>query len=215
MKQKIKILVVEDEPGIRNGVADLLQIQGFSVMTATNGVEALSMMDEEVPDLIVADIMMPEMNGYQFYQRVRSNSEWLWVPFIFLSAKGEGEDVRFGKELGVEDYLIKPFNAEDLLAAVLGCLKRFHQLAESRQGEAHHHSVVKVREKQDYIKLTRRELDVLRLMVEGKNNTAIADELFVEPSTVKTHVSNIHSKLGVNNRVKAVRVAKEQQLLQD
>ncbi len=70
-----KILVVEDEPGIHNGVADLLQLQGFGVMAATNGVEALSMMDEEVPDLIVADIMMPEMNGYQFYQRVRSNAE--------------------------------------------------------------------------------------------------------------------------------------------
>ena len=213
MPQSTKILVVDDEPVIRDSIAEILSLHGYQVLTASNGIEGLDVIHQNVPELIISDIMMPQMNGYQFYQRVRSTTEWLWIPFIFLSAKVEGEDIRFGKELGVEDYLKKPIDAEDLLAAVIGCLKRFHQLKESRQEAATKHSTDKAGEPPDFVPLTPRELDVLRLMVEGKNNAEIAEELVVEPSTIKTHVSNILSKLGVSNRVKAVRVAIEHRLL--
>ena len=215
MNQSAKILVVDDEPVIKDSIAEILRIHGYQVLTASNGIEGLEVIRQEIPELIISDIMMPEMNGYQFYQRVRSNPEYLWIPFIFLSAKREGEDIRFGKELGVEDYLKKPIDAEDLLAAVIGCLKRFHQLDESRQEEAQKHSADKVGEIPDFVPLTPREFDVLRLMVEGKNNAEIAEELVVESSTIKTHVSNILSKLGVSNRVKAVRFALEYHLLQE
>ena len=215
MNQSAKILVVDDEPVIKDSIAEILRIHGYQVLTASNGIEGLDVIRQEIPELIISDIMMPEMNGYQFYQRVRSNPEYLWIPFIFLSAKREGEDIRFGKELGVEDYLKKPIDAEDLLAAVIGCLKRFHQLDESRQEEAQKHSADKVGEIPDFVPLTPREFDVLRLMVEGKNNAEIAEELVVESSTIKTHVSNILSKLGVSNRVKAVRFALEYHLLQE
>ncbi len=215
MHQSVKILVVDDEPVIRDSIAEILRLYGYQVLTASNGIEGLEAIRQNIPEMIISDIMMPEMNGYQFFQRVRSNSEWLWIPFIFLSAKGEGEDIRFGKELGVEDYLRKPIDAEDLLAAVIGCLKRFHQLETSRQAEAEMHSIDKAGETPDFVPLTSRELDVLRLMVEGKSNAEIAEELVVEPSTIKTHVSNILSKLGVSNRVKAVRFAIEHHLLQD
>jgi DNA-binding NarL/FixJ family response regulator len=215
MHQSVKILVVDDEPVIRDSIAEILRLHGYQVLTASNGIEGLEAIRQNIPEMIISDIMMPEMNGYQFFQRVRSNSEWLWIPFIFLSAKGEGEDIRFGKELGVEDYLRKPIDAEDLLAAVIGCLKRFHQLETSRQAEADKHSIDKAGETPDFVPLTSRELDVLRLMVEGKSNAEIAEELVVEPSTIKTHVSNILSKLGVSNRVKAVRFAIEHHLLQD
>ncbi|MGB2894606.1 MAG: response regulator transcription factor [Anaerolineales bacterium] len=215
MQQSAKILVVDDEAVIRDSIADILRLHGYQVLTASNGIEGLEAIRQDIPEMIISDIMMPEMNGYQFYQRVRSHSEWLWIPFIFLSAKREGEDIRFGKELGVEDYLEKPIDAEDLLAAVIGCLKRFHQLEGSRQEEAKKHSIDKARGTPDFVPLTPRELDVLRSMVEGKNNAEIAEELVVEPSTIKTHVSNILSKLGVSNRVKAVRFALEHHLLQD
>ncbi len=103
MQQSAKILVVDDEAVIRDSIADILRLHGYQVLTASNGIEGLEAIRQNIPELIISDIMMPEMNGYQFYQRVRSHSEWLWIPFIFLSAKGEGEDIRFGKELGVED----------------------------------------------------------------------------------------------------------------
>ncbi|MCJ7824417.1 MAG: response regulator transcription factor [Anaerolineales bacterium] len=213
MNPSTKILVVDDEPVIRDSIAEILQLQGYQVLTASNGIEGLEAIRQNVPEMIISDIMMPGMNGYQFYQRVRSHSEWLWIPFIFLSAKGEGEDIRFGKELGVEDYLKKPIDAEDLLAAVIGCLKRFHQLEASRQEIADNANMDEAVETPDFVPLTPRELDVLRLMVEGKNNAEIAKELVVEPSTVKTHVSSILSKLGVSNRVKAVRMALEHRLI--
>ena len=107
-----RILLVEDEDVIRESVAEILELNGFQVLTASDGLQALSLLENETPDLILADIMMPQMNGYQFFQRVRSNPDWVWIPFIFLSAKGAGEDVRFGKELGADDYLRKPIDAE-------------------------------------------------------------------------------------------------------
>ena len=141
--------------------------------------------------------MMPGMNGYQLYQRVRKNPEWLWIPFIFLTAKDEAEDIRFGKELGADDYLMKPIRPEDLIAAVIGRLERYRQLEARPQAADLPHKA----------DLSSRELEVLQLMARGLNNNAIAEELFIGPATVKTHVSNILSKLYVGNRVAAVTFA--------
>ena len=132
------ILVIDDEQIILDSVRDVLQLSGYRVLTAANGNEALQVLNQERPALIISDIMMPRMNGYQFYQRVRNNPQWLWIPFIFLTAKGEQEDVRYGKELGVEDYLTKPIEPSDLLAAVAGRLARFRQL-EAQGGVAPDH----------------------------------------------------------------------------
>ena len=158
--------------------------------------------------------MMPRMNGYQLHQRVSNNPEWVWIPFLFLSAKDEEEDVRFGKELGVDDYLMKPIEPEDLIAAVMGRLKRFERLTEERRIEEEN-----VKEKQvealldEQFGLTPRELEVLQLMMRGLSNDQIADQLVVGQSTVKTHVSNILSKLGVSNRTEAVSLALQQKLV--
>ena len=206
------ILVVEDELIILDSLSDLLRVHGFQVLQAANGLEALAILQDNTPDLILADIMMPEMNGYQLYNRVRQNPEWLWIPFIFLTAKGQAEDIRFGKELGADDYLMKPIDAEDLIAAILGKLRRYVQLDGQRHNAANIGDV-------DFpnslsgstfpFDLTPREVDVLRHMVHGLNNNEIAAALFVENSTIKTHVSNILSKLNVTNRVQAVRFALE------
>lgn len=204
------ILVVDDEPAILDSLADILQLEGFSVLKASSGLQALDILREQIPDLIIADVMMPEMNGYHFYQRVRQTPKHLQIPFIFLTAKGEAEDIRFGKELGADDYLLKPIHPEDLMAAILGKLKRYDQLREGRSGPTHLNEAVHPTTKSMSAfptDLSSRELDVLRLIIQGLSNNEIAEALFIEQSTVKTHVSNIFSKLGVRNRVEAVTFA--------
>jgi len=215
MVNKQVILVVDDEPVILDSLSDILIIHGFQVLKSSNGLEALETLRDQIPDLILADIMMPEMNGYQLYNRIRQNPEWVWIPFIFLTAKGEAEDIRFGKELGADDYLMKPIDAEDLIAAILGKLRRYVQLDQegSNPTEPRGHGIPVTSDVSDFpVDLTPREIEVLRHMVMGLNNTEIAEALFIETSTVKTHVSNILSKLGVSNRVKAVRFAIEHHL---
>ena len=116
--EKQRILVVDDRETLLTAVQDILEIEGYIALTATNGVKALQVMEEIRPDLIVADILMPQMNGYALYEAVRARPEWASIPFIFLTAKAEREDVSKGKELGVEDYIIKPFEPQELLRVV-------------------------------------------------------------------------------------------------
>jgi CRP/FNR family cyclic AMP-dependent transcriptional regulator len=135
------ILVVDDNLEFLDGVKLTLEMEGYRVWTAANGQQALDRLlaafrrdraqagagPDHLPDLILADIMMPEMDGYAFYEQVRANPYLNQVPFIFLTAKSSEVDVRFGKELGIDDYLTKPFSPEDLLASVRGKLKRVEQ----------------------------------------------------------------------------------------
>ena len=116
--EKQRILVVDDRETLLTAVQDILEIEGYIALTATNGVKALQVMEEIRPDLIVADILMPQMNGYALYEAVRARPEWASIPFIFLTAKAEREDVSKGKDLGVEDYIIKPFEPQELLRVV-------------------------------------------------------------------------------------------------
>jgi DNA-binding response OmpR family regulator len=124
------ILVVDDQPEILENLALILDLDGYEVLMASDGVEALAVLESRPVDLILADIAMPRMNGYQLYVRVRENPQWVAVPFLFLTARAMDSDIRFGKELGVDDYLTKPIQPEDLLAAVHGRLRRAQQLAQ-------------------------------------------------------------------------------------
>jgi signal transduction histidine kinase len=131
------ILVVEDDVHLMEGIREILELDDYNVLTASSGVEGLEVLRNapRQPDIIVSDIMMPKMDGYQFFEAVRSEPAWLTIPFIFLTAKGEKSDIRLGKSMGVDDYLTKPFSAEDLLVAVSAKLTRTEQLqsALSRQ----------------------------------------------------------------------------------
>jgi two-component system sensor histidine kinase/response regulator len=126
------ILVVEDEALLRQGLKALLQSRGYEVTAAANGQEALDVLDEQRPDLILADIMMPVMDGYALYEAVRANPAWDAIPFVFLTALGEKTDIRLGRELGVDDYVVKPFEPEEVLASIRGRLRR----VEAYQAEA-------------------------------------------------------------------------------
>lgn len=99
-------------------IASILEINGYRVSTVPNGVEALHMMERWTPDLIIADILMPEMDGYAFLKAVQKRSEWRAIPFIFLTSMAGREDIDKGRSLGVESYITKPFDPEELLVAV-------------------------------------------------------------------------------------------------
>ena len=129
MAQTASILVVDDEPRLLEGIQMALEEANYRVLKADNGVVALQVLHSQPVDLILADIAMPRMNGYQLYERVREDPRWVQIPFIFLTARALDSDIRYGKELGVDDYLTKPFDHDDLLSAVRGKLRRAEQLA--------------------------------------------------------------------------------------
>lgn len=131
MPDDMSILVVDDQPEILENLALVLEAEGYHVVTAADGLEALKALEATAVDLILADIAMPRLNGYQLYERVRENPEWVAIPFLFLTARAMDSDIRYGKELGVDDYLTKPIQPEDLLAAVSGRLRRAQQLLEA------------------------------------------------------------------------------------
>lgn len=132
-----KILVVEDDTHLMEGIRDILELNGYDVLTATDGSNGLDVLQSQVqpPDLIVSDIMMPRMDGYAFFNAVRADEAWIAIPFIFLTAKGERDDIFRGKSMGAEDYVVKPFDADELLVAVDSRLKRQRQLNQQRDNE--------------------------------------------------------------------------------
>ena len=129
------IMVVEDNLAMLDGLRDLLEIADYRVFTASGGEEALGLLDEIKPDLIISDIMMPGMDGYRFHSLVRERPDLLTVPFIFLTARGEKADIRRGKELGVDDYITKPFDEDDLLVAVRSKLARWQDLRQVQEDQ--------------------------------------------------------------------------------
>ncbi len=123
---KSLILLVEDEEALLEYTKLILENNEYKIITAKNGVEALEILEatDHLPDLILCDIMMPKMNGYDFFKKMIDNPDWNLIPFIFLTVKDSPEDVRFGKMLGADDYIAKPVNEMDLLASIAGKINR-------------------------------------------------------------------------------------------
>ncbi len=113
-----KILVIEDEDSIRENIFDALSLNGFEIYTAENGLDGLNLAIQIIPDLIICDIMMPLMDGFEVLGKIKEEEKFILTPFIFISAKSKHEDVRDGMNLGADDYLIKPFMLHDLLKIV-------------------------------------------------------------------------------------------------
>ncbi|NJW52378.1 response regulator [Salinimicrobium oceani] len=113
-----KVLFIEDDTVVRENTAELLELADYEVITAANGKSGLAIAREEMPDIIICDIMMPEMDGYGVLENLASNPETQHIPFIFLSAKTEHKDIRRGMDLGADDYLTKPFEEEELISAI-------------------------------------------------------------------------------------------------
>lgn len=132
------ILLVDDDLALLEAVTDLLDVSNFHVLTATDGESALIMMDDYTPDLIISDITMPGMDGYQFFDAVRQNPAWITIPFIFLTARGQQTDIRTGYSLGADDYLVKPFEPDDLIIKVEARLKRVRAIRAATRQEVDH-----------------------------------------------------------------------------
>jgi DNA-binding response OmpR family regulator len=112
------ILLVEDHAPLLRSMAFLLEVAGFEVMTAADGEEALKLLRKQAPDVVISDVNMPNVDGYELLRRVRANAQWRKLPFIFASARYEMEDLMYGLELGADDYVPKPFDIYDMLDAI-------------------------------------------------------------------------------------------------
>jgi DNA-binding response OmpR family regulator len=131
MSVKDTILIVDDQPSIRICMKQLLDRAGYQVLTANDGDEALALLQSQPVDLIIADIIMPHMDGYQLHERVIENPAWVAIPFVFLTACRLDVDIRRGKASGADGYLVKPVGGEDLISTVRGRLRRARQLTDT------------------------------------------------------------------------------------
>jgi len=120
------VFLVEDDKALVQNLKMFLEMNDFTLISAVNGKEGLNKLSnlEQLPDLIVSDILMPEMDGYDLYMKVSENPKWSRIPFIFLSGKAEPDDVKFGKLLGADDYITKPFKSKELLTRIQETIKK-------------------------------------------------------------------------------------------
>ena len=194
-----KILVIEDEPEMRRNITTLLRFKNYEPIAAENGLVGVEMARREKPDLILCDVMMPELDGFGVLRALQEDAKLALIPFIFLTAKGEKDDLRCGMNLGADDYLTKPVANNDLVQAIEARLRR-----SSRQ--------MKREFKPDFssagplvkVGLTPRAAEALLWLAQGKTNSDIATILGITESTVKKHVQEIFEKLGLETRGAAI-----------
>jgi DNA-binding NarL/FixJ family response regulator len=199
-----RLLVVDDDPNLVLLVKDYLEFRGYEVVAASNGLEALEVMRRLTPDLIICDVMMPEMDGYTFVQTLRSDRATDWIPVIFLSARGQTADRVRGLNTGADAYLVKPFEPEELVAQVEATLKHTERLLQM-QGAPVQPVIQLDRE----VELTPTETKVLQYVARGMSNREIAEVMGVSQRTIESHVSNMLAKTGLHNRTELARWAIE------
>jgi DNA-binding NarL/FixJ family response regulator len=199
-----KVLVIEDEPEMRRNLLTILRLEKFHGLGAENGKTGLEMARKELPDIILCDVMMPEMDGRAVLEALRKDPDTAGIPFIFLTARGEKQDVRSGMNLGADDYLTKPVAIADLLAAISARLVRADQ-----QTTAEFNPDFSSPEPLLSLGLTPRVAEVLLWVAQGKTNPEIASILGISESTVKKHMIDIMQQLGVETRTAATLQALE------
>jgi DNA-binding NarL/FixJ family response regulator len=190
-----KILVIEDEPEMRRNITTLLRYYDYQPIAAENGFDGVEAARREKPDLILCDVMMPKMDGYGVLQAIQNDSTLARIPFIFLTAKGEKDDLRDGMNFGADDYLTKPVANADLVQAIEARLRRSEQ-----QGKREFTPDFSSYEPLLKFGLTPRAAETLLWLAQGKTNSDIATILGITESTVKKHVQEIFEKVGVETR---------------
>jgi DNA-binding response OmpR family regulator len=131
MSQPKRVLVAEDEPDIRQLITYSLQFAGFTVVQAVNGEDAVNKATKEQPDLILLDVRMPKMNGYEACAALKEQSSTKRIPVVFLSARGQETEIKYGLELGAEEYILKPFAPDELYKRVTAILDRLSRQKDS------------------------------------------------------------------------------------
>lgn len=199
------ILIVDDNPKF---LADALPMYGYDVTVAEDGIEALKILSEKEGnfDLMLLDVMMPNMDGWDTLKAVRKNKATEHLPVIMITAVSEEQKVVTGLKTGADDYIVKPFILPNLLARIEAVLRRSNWGKEAQPK--------KVNKSSNIDALTPKEKEVLALVAKGASNQEIADKLYVRDVTVKTHLNSIFKKLKVSNRTQAVLLAMEINLIE-
>lgn len=213
-QKQYRILIVDDDADIRDLIKTTLEQSGYSAITASDGHEACALMQSCSADLVILDVMMPNCNGLLAAVRIREKSN---VPILMLSAKAEGTDRVLGLEAGADDYLVKPFYQQELLARVKALLRRYDSLGSIRESHADPQLrvgdiVLDLSKKQlivrgDPVRVTSTEFKILRLLMSNPGRVYSAEELYERvwesdayavENTVMVHISRIREKLEVN-----------------
>jgi DNA-binding NarL/FixJ family response regulator len=196
------ILIIDDDPSFRSMMEMILQMEGFEVRVASNGQSALSMLRDKRSDLVLCDIMMPEMDGYSLLDLLRGENTLADIPFIFVTALGQRIEVRRGMSAGADDYLSKPFSADELLAAVT-CRIRRHEMINMQHGNSIFHKEQAILS----TKITKREHEILLMVGQGATSREIAERLGISLKTVEVHRENLMKKLDAANAASLARWA--------
>jgi DNA-binding NarL/FixJ family response regulator len=224
-EQAGNILLVDDEPGLREAVQAYLEDSGFTVRPASNAKEGWELLQQETPDVLISDIMMPQVDGYAFLAQVREDIRFKGLPVLFLTARGMTSDRIQGYNSGCDAYLSKPFDPEELVAVVSNLIGRraaqtpdsgdipdiavmARQIEEIKAMLSQKGGMAKVTS-DIRIDLTPREQSVLDLVAEGLMNKEIASRLDTSVRNVEKYVSRLFSKTGTNSRTELVRFALE------
>jgi DNA-binding NarL/FixJ family response regulator len=206
-----KILVVDDNLTLRMTLTHFLEESGYLVEAVDCVTDALVAFEQDPADLVVSDILMPDIDGLEFCRRLRATRSGQLVPFIFISSKADVEDRVQGHAMGADDYLIKPFEPRELMAKIESQLERSRRFnAELVRLMRQTPTPTAPTPEPPPLPLTKAEKKVFWQVVQGYTNKQIGDRLEVSPRTVQTHLSNIMSKLGLDNRSQLVRYAFEQ-----
>jgi DNA-binding NarL/FixJ family response regulator len=204
-----RLLLIDDDPNLILLVKDYLEFRGYEVITAENGQEALEVLEKDTPDMIICDVMMPQMDGYSLVENVRKNPRTSWIPVLFLSAKGQSADRVKGLNTGADVYMVKPFEPEELVAQVESSLKQASRLIQRQDKGSDNAPKIQV---PFDVELTPTELRVVQFVARGMANREIAEELNVSQRTIESHVSNMLGKTGLHNRTELARWAIENQM---
>ncbi len=221
MSIPLNILVVDDDLGTRLSISDYLELSGYKVMTAKDGQEALNILEKYHLDLIVTDIVMPKMNGYELVRQLRQKPSWRLLPVILLTGRTKTQERILGYQSGCDLYLPKPFELEELGAAIQNLLER-SQIIQAEYGynreniatsttshktEENHHAQFDLETSQMISSLTTREREVLEILTYGLSNAEIGSQLHLSPRTVEKYVSSLLRKTMTSNRAELVRFA--------
>ncbi len=192
-----KILIIDDYKPLLEEIVEFLKFEGYNAIAAKNGAEGVQKAQDFLPDLIICDINMPKIDGYQVYKVLQTFPETINIPFIFLTAKVQTEDFKKGLRLGVDDYITKPFKIEEILNSIEKRIQKYDRLKNINKPEIKTHN----------ISLTKREYEVLELICKGLTNNEISEMLFISNRTVGNHRANILLKTDTKNTANLVAFA--------
>lgn len=225
------ILVADDNLGTRLSVSDYLEISGYSVVAAEDGQQALSMIETYHPHILITDINMPRMDGYELVRQVRQKPAFRLLPVVFLTERASTEERIRGYQTGCDLYLPKPFEMQELGAVIRNLLERAQIIqsewrfstddqTRSSQKSAPSSTIQKNDNRPQAIasvpielNLTEREQQVLDFLAKGSSNVEIGNKLHLSPRTIEKYVSSLLRKTETSNRAELVRFALENQLV--